>query len=196
MNGRGYNGMGLDGEFAGEVAFSDTRRNSGHRKGLNSVPHSRRCLQRILVPVDFSVSSLEGVRYALEIANKQPAEVLLLHVIALKFNWPPSGPVNVSQLRQEIWAEAESKMQALVEIMRVSGVSAQPVVQEGAPWKIIAAHAKQWGVTLIVIGGHAKKLHWSPFHRHTARRVVESAPCPVLTLPQPQISRACRGELA
>ncbi len=188
MNGRGYTGLGLNGDIAEEATFSERRRNLSDRQVLNATAQSRRCIQRILVPVDFSVSSLEGARYASEIAKNQPAEIILLHVIALKCNWPPSGPVNVFQLRQEIRAEAERKMQTVAEIMGTRGVSAQQEIKEGVPWKTISAQAKEHGVALIVLGRHAPKTFWSALHRHTARRVVESAPCPVLTLPQGQMT--------
>ena len=40
-------------------------------------------MKKILAPTDFSELSREGVRYALEMAGSQQAEVLVYHVIGL-----------------------------------------------------------------------------------------------------------------
>lgn len=184
MNGYGFNELSLAGSVAvaGTVDFSEQGRYL--HNGPEIITASRnRFSQRILVPVDFSEVSLEGARYALELAENQPTEIILLHVIDVKFNWPPSGPVNVSELREEMWGEAEKKMQNLAATIHRAAVSVQPVISEGSPWEVIATEARRRGATLILIGRETKKRHWHPFHRHTARRVMDCAPCPVLTVP-------------
>lgn len=184
MNGLGYSQLGLYGGLAdaAKTAFSDNRQFLWTCPVGNAARQGRK-MECFLVPVDFSEASLKGARQALELAKNQPAKVILLHVIALKLNWPATGPVNAPKLRQEMWAEAEEKLLAVAKKMSLSGVSVQPVITEGVPAEVISSQARENGATLIVIGRSTEKNRWPPFRRHTARRVMECAPCPVLAVP-------------
>jgi len=56
-------------------------------------------LQRILAPTDLSETSAAGVRYALELAHADGAEVILLHVIGVAEEWF-AGPKHSEPVRE------------------------------------------------------------------------------------------------
>lgn len=183
MNEYKYSQPGMEGGLpdAGEASSSSQEGQSWDGLALHRAGGGKG-LERLLVLVDFSESSLGGVRSALALAKNQPTTIILLHVIDVKFNWPATGPAIVPKLRQEIWAEAEENMHTVVKSLRQAGVPVQPVITEGVPWKVITTQAKERGVTLIVMGRGGKETGWRPFRRQTARRVAEAVSCPVLTV--------------
>ncbi len=145
--------------------------------------HGSRFMKRFLVPVDFSESSMQGLRHAMGLARNQNGEIILLHVMDVKLNWPATGPVNTGKLRDEMRAEADKKMQVLVQAISLSGVPVRPLIMEGVPSERITAQAKETEATMIVMGRRRKRSGVHLLRRHNARRVVEDAPCPVLLVP-------------
>jgi nucleotide-binding universal stress UspA family protein len=139
-------------------------------------------LTHVLVPIDFSGDSAGAIACAAKLARQHAARLTLLHVIDLNFNWPDTGPVNAKYLRQEMLAEAKEKIGLLLQTLNRAGLACETVIEEGAPWERIVACAARQAVDLILLAPHPPRRFWQLFHRHTARRVIEHAACPVLVL--------------
>ncbi len=142
------------------------------------------------MPVDFTTCSRKAVQYAIGLARGQRAKVTLLHVVDLNFNWPDTGPVNVAKFREEMWAEAAEKLGRLVQALGSAGVLVCPVIREGAPWEETVAFAESNEVDLIILGQRPRRHGWQLFRRHTAKRIAETASCPVLVLLEKDSSAA------
>gem|GEM_PF-1644474 len=135
--------------------------------------------REIMVPVDFSMPSLRALRHAAMLAQKENAHLTLLNVI--------EEPVSFRSLDKPFRERSrlESRELGLEDLARRElphDVAAHIVVCEGNPATEITRMAAQRHTDLIVVGCH--RHHWLVrlFRGHTAARVIEQAPCPVVVL--------------
>ena len=129
--------------------------------------------QRILFSTGFSGHSLRAGSSALSLAQRQGAELIVLHVITEEVD-PTVRPA-----RQRA---AVDRMKELIPASIRLEKPPQFVVEFGAAAERIQAVAGQHHANLIVLGvrqpvGFARRLKWA-----TAYEVVTNAPCPVLTV--------------
>lgn len=132
----------------------------------------------VLVPVDFSESSIAALRQAVAIARQHQAELIVLHVVEL----PKAVPYVVGMV-ESLAAVHERAVQALDQLLDSIDLpqpSAQRVVLTGRPDEQIAAQARKLDADIIVMG----MLGASGLRRlllgSTTERVLRDAPCPVL----------------
>ncbi|MDH3519328.1 MAG: universal stress protein [Myxococcales bacterium] len=143
-------------------------------------------LRRILVPVDFSESTPLLIEWAAHLAQQHGAAVTLLHAYHL--------PVEFQQLEgaylpPDFWAgvkaEAEQSLSRLAAELAQRGITAEQVVCEGYAATAIVEEAAARGVDLIVIGTHGLSGLKHLLLGSIAERVVQKAPCAVLTVKTP-----------
>lgn len=112
--------------------------------------------RRLLVPVDFSPSSLRAVRQARCIAPK--AQVVLLHVFNLPFEsrlrYASVDESTITHYRVVAWQEATQKLKALSEEAALSNDQVRLVVLNGDPTCRIAEQEQELDCDLLVMGKH------------------------------------------
>ncbi len=143
--------------------------------------------QKILVATDFSDCSQEACDYALSLASKFDASLLILHVINepvdLRGFYVPH--ISFEELEKEI-ADGATKMLDTFCKERLDGfTNFQTDVVTGVPYEEITRYAEEQGASMIVIGTHGRTGLDHLIFGSTAERVVRSAPCPVLTIRLP-----------
>jgi nucleotide-binding universal stress UspA family protein len=150
-------------------------------------------IDRILVPLDFSESSIDALRFALPFARESGARLDLLHVIepAATFYGPPGDmgylpPTYCKQQQRD--AAARLKKLAATEVRRP--VHANTLVKEGAPARVINVAAAELRSDLLVLSTHGHTGLKRFFLGSTAEAVVRRAPCPVLTVRRRVLDRA------
>lgn len=143
-------------------------------------------VNKILVPLDFSESSIDALDYAVHIAEIFGSELHLLHVVeTYEFN---SSYRDDETARQIIELGLNKKFDAI----------ANPRIKEtekdiktvyhhrvGKIYNQIVKHADEISADLIVMGTHgtSDNLNFKKFMLGSnANRVVHAAPCPVLTV--------------
>lgn len=135
--------------------------------------------KEILVPIDFSESSVTALRCARALAEGGKTRVILLNVV----EEPGSFRIldAVGQQRAGLKQRAE-RLQELADRELGSQVAARIEVREGRPSVEIVRLASQRRVDLIVVGRHPHHglRHW--LQGHTAAQLSKKAPCPVLLL--------------
>lgn len=144
-------------------------------------------INRILVPVDFSVHSERAIRYATTLARTFGAQVMLLHVVEDPFvtgAWPAETVApNIPELLSDLIKTATTQ---LAEIKRrlstQQGVVVQTAVVKGRPDREIVGFATTGAFDLIVMGTHGRTGLSHALVGSVAERVVQTAPCAVLTL--------------
>jgi len=144
---------------------------------------SRR-FSRILLPIDFSGSSLKAIPYALAISRQFGAEVHLLHVTDMA-QQPPPTLLTLPLVPQSEWNRRFMKrLQALARKYRtIRNVSAlEP--RTGTAYEEICAAAQELKSDLIVIATHGYTGYERAFLGSTAERVVQHSRCPVLVVRQ------------
>jgi nucleotide-binding universal stress UspA family protein len=133
-------------------------------------------IRRILVPTNFSNASNSAIQRAVELANQCDAVLTILHVIDIN---APDQPGGAEALMRRLWNEGSSRMAQLA-CSLVGRVEAQTMLTEGLPAEVIIEKSSEFDV--VVIAKSSGKRAWRLFSKHTARRVMEHAACPVMVL--------------
>lgn len=148
-------------------------------------PESLR-LQRMLVPVDFSSSAVEALRFVLPFAQECGARIDLLHVVT-----PLVLPAETTYLTRE-WGryEAGQRAAAAAELERLAAAELTSVpsgilVRTGDPRSVIGQVAGERRSDWVVLATHGRRGLKRFLLGSTAEAVVRRAPCPVLTVRQP-----------
>ena len=131
---------------------------------------------RILVPTDFSDTSMAAVRQGVDLARNSGAELLLLYVIpevATEF------PIELDA--QVLEAERDRVLALLAPSVRTA-VRADVVVCQGAPAQEIVRCAEERDVDVIVMGTHGRGGVSHLILGSVAEQVIRMAPCPVLVV--------------
>jgi nucleotide-binding universal stress UspA family protein len=139
-------------------------------------------IRTILVPTEFSACSVDAVARAAVLARRYDATVTIHHVIDIN---PPSALTHVGaaeDLMRQLWATGIAELRRLTEALAQQQTKTQTWIIEGLPAEVIIENSS--GFDLLVIGEQCSKSAWHPFSRHTARRVIEGAVCPVLVVHQ------------
>jgi nucleotide-binding universal stress UspA family protein len=143
-------------------------------------------LDRILVPVDFSPPSDRAIRYATTLANKFGARVSLLHVVDDPFvtgAWQAEAFIaSVPELLNELMMGARTHLGELKTELATQGFIVDTAVITGPPARAIVEHASAGHFDLIVMGTHGRAGLSHALLGSVAERVVQKAPCPVLTV--------------
>lgn len=169
-------------------AFSDKRLGLSQKPVLRSSPRSamaRRCClpsRSILVPTDFSPVSLQALDYAIGLAKRLRASILVVHVLTPAY----AGGLSDSQTRRQLAQQAEAKtlehFAALKTACRERGVVIHFVIRDGMPEFEIARVAENRHVDLIVIGRRKRGVVARWLLGSVSNEIVDVAPCPVLVV--------------
>ena len=133
-------------------------------------------IRKILVPTDYSNECRKAMQRGMAIARQFDAELTLLHVIDIT---TPGGQGTAAQLMQQLWDQGSTQM-AHVACSLAGKVEAQTLLAEGIPWEVIIEKSGEFD--LIVLGKNGREKGWKFCSKHTARRVIENARCPVMVI--------------
>lgn len=146
--------------------------------------------QRILWPTDFSELSMRGGRYALGFAERFGAELHIVHVIPpplspdVSLVVPAEVPVSVSE--PEIIEASQEALDNLVEQHFGGYGRVVTKVFFGNAWPGVCDYARDNSIDLIVVTTHGRTGLSHVLIGSTAERIVQHAPCPVLTVKHPE----------
>jgi nucleotide-binding universal stress UspA family protein len=181
---------GLDRFFLGSTAEAvvrrapcpvlTVRRRVLARAGTPQTPPSKR-INRIVVPVDFSASSRDLVKYAAAFATQFRASLVLLHVVE-HINVPTRVVYYATRLQLTVLERGMRQLAEFAERLVPANIEAEQVVRAGTPYDVIRQVARRERADLIIIAtrGHGAVKRF--FIGSTAGRVVRHAPCPVLVV--------------
>jgi nucleotide-binding universal stress UspA family protein len=148
-----------------------------------------RPIRTILVPTDFSQDAELAVATAHHLLSglEQDAKLILLHAFNLPIEYTAYGPIPTSlSFLEDAGLEAERRLYDMAQQLQREGLIVETNACEGDPAHVIAEEAQARGADLIAMGtrGHSGLRHL--FLGSTAERVVEQAPCPVMTIRRPE----------
>ncbi|MBZ5685462.1 MAG: universal stress protein [Acidobacteriia bacterium] len=139
-------------------------------------------LERILYVTDFTTSSLDGVPYALALAQDHDAQLRFVHVA----EETTMGPFHFGNSRTVAFRK---RLESLIASGKGLLQESESVVQEGDRAEGLVRIASNLRASLIVMsaGGNRPPLLW-----RTANQVVRRAHCPVLAVrgASPEYSRS------
>jgi nucleotide-binding universal stress UspA family protein len=136
---------------------------------------------RILVPLDGSRLAEAAIGHALELANGNGAEIVLVNAAQDSLAAVPEARINVSSL--QVYAGAIRGMMYLQEVanrIRRCGRAVQCDVMEGDPASAILSCARKENVDVIVMGTHRRTGVSRMFKGSVAETVAAAANRPVI----------------
>jgi universal stress protein A len=137
-------------------------------------------LKKILVPLDFSETSLKALRYAVPFALQFGAKITLVHIVRPPlYNseglYPePFAPENLVAMKEDLLGIRNAKIPADVPV--------EIIVRYGHAFEDILAIAREIRSDLIIATTHGYTGIRHLLLGSTAENVVRRAPCPVLVV--------------
>jgi nucleotide-binding universal stress UspA family protein len=143
-------------------------------------------MNKILVPVDFSVPSSWGYSYAYDLAKSIDAEVIVVHVYS-----PTTDPSNSLSSLKKMQEDAPKKRQEIEKHLKAATQVLNPsdkvkvtyIVDYGTK-NDIAHYAKIHHVDLIIMGTHGAGNGVAQVWGSNTSNVIKNAHCPVLAVPK------------
>jgi nucleotide-binding universal stress UspA family protein len=144
-------------------------------------------IERILIPTDFSESSRNALRYAIELNALFKARLFLVHVLQdfTEFSEYNLSPSILPQLYLEFEENAAKRLEEMVSGMVPPSMHCDTYILHGVPFFEIIQFSEHEKVDLIVIGTRGRTGLKQVLFGHTAEKVVKKAHCPVLSVKDP-----------
>lgn len=138
-------------------------------------------IRRILAPLDFSEHSERALEWAVSMARKCDASLLLLHVVSPP-TYPPMmvGLMDPTQFESGLREDAARKLKEAE--AKLQGITAATRVRTGEPFHEICTAAGEEHADLVVMGSHGRTGLAHVLLGSVADRVVRYAPCPVMVV--------------
>lgn len=138
---------------------------------------------KILIPVDFSDTSMLAIRHGAYIAQTTHAHLYLLHVVNSHFMSQNMFIPVVNLNQSEIESKAQAKLQQLAdEIRNQYKVNLECIIRSGTPASEVVRVAKELSASLVVMGTHG----YSPLQEimigSVALKVITRSPAPTMVM--------------
>jgi len=148
-----------------------------------SLPAMSVKIERILVPLDFSDQAPIILAWAVHLAQEHKSRLILMHAYHLPVEFQQmEGAYLPAEFWTQVKTEAEKTLEGHAAEIRKQGVEVEVLVTEGYPATAIEEEALRKAADLIVIGTHGHTGLKHLLLGSVAERVVQKAPCPVLTV--------------
>jgi nucleotide-binding universal stress UspA family protein len=139
-------------------------------------------LKRILVPVDGSDYSVRASEYAVSLAKKVGAELVVVYVIDSVVLDQMSKFTERENTELDLKADGERYVKYVVGVAQSQGVNASSFLARGIPFEQIVHLAKGLAVDLIIMGSYGRRGAERILIGSVAERVIEYTACPVLVV--------------
>jgi len=139
---------------------------------------------KILIPVDFSETSMLAIRHGAFIAQFAKSDLYLLHVVNAPFiSQNMFLPVVNLEDNSGLEKMALAKLADLAaDVKKEYGVDAKSIIKVGNPSSEVTNVAREIGASLIVMGTHG----YSPIEElvigSVALKVITKSPCPTMAM--------------
>ena len=145
-------------------------------------------LRKILLPTDFNDTAAVALKYAQAFAEVCGASMHVLHVLEDPLpGWKPEGHVTpVPRIREGMEEDARVQLGKVISMEDRKRLHAELVTKWGNPFVEIVRYAKDHEIDLIVMGTYGRGPIARMLMGSVAEKVVRKAPCPVLTVRQPE----------
>jgi nucleotide-binding universal stress UspA family protein len=163
-------------------------RQSERRSKTRSAPR----MNTILVPVDFSECSLEGLDYAIAFADRVGAKLILFHAVQLAPYTSGGFAYDLASLEEAAQKDAERHMEEFAQMAKFGGVKFETAITMGPPAEEISAFAQKNNVDLIITSTHGRTGWKHMLIGSTAEHVVRYSRSPVLVIPSHPDMRAAK----
>ena len=146
-------------------------------------------IKKILVPVDFSETSLKALDHAVAIAKLNEADITLINVVENTYSYAPSTDYtaltfsNLESFEKSVVKQSKEHLLKLTQrIKKKDGVNILGIVSTGPVKDEILDAAESMKADLIIMGTHGVRGFKEFITGSNTFRVVNEAKCPVLSI--------------
>jgi nucleotide-binding universal stress UspA family protein len=144
-------------------------------------------IQNILVPVDFTKSSLYAARYAACLAQTHNARLYVLHVRA---PFPVHGRIvagSLENVQKHQIRNDQAELPKVIPAMFKNSIEVEEIQVTGIPvYRVIVEKARQFGVDVIVMASQDRKGWQRFFKKNIIEHVIRNAPCSIFVARLPE----------
>jgi nucleotide-binding universal stress UspA family protein len=151
-------------------------------------------ITNILVATDFSEASDRALDYALSIARRYDARIVVAHVITSDSDIM-LAPEIAAQSHELAIRTAQEEIGEILISGRLRGVPHETVIDRGALWPTMESLINQHQIDLVVVGTHKVGRFKKILLGSGAEQIFRQATCPVLTV-GPAVERDAPNEAA
>ncbi len=138
-------------------------------------------MKKILVPTDFSKQSFNALNYAVQLAKKTEAEILLFHVYSVPVLPEDPTLISTAQYLEEEALESLEKLKESLEELD-SSLKISYAAKAGAPVTEISDYAKKQHVNLIVMGAQGIGYIQERIFGSTTSTLIRKVEIPVMVI--------------
>jgi len=135
-------------------------------------------IKRILIPTDFSDTSLHAVDYAAELSKVSGATLTVLFVVE-----PLYYAGDLGLMLEEHQRFGKEQLATVAARLKRRGAACRLVLRTGTPYQVIVDEAKWQKADLIIMGTHGRTGLSHLLLGSVTEKVVRTATTPVLTVP-------------
>jgi universal stress protein A len=150
-------------------------------------------IERILVPIDFSPSSLRALDEAVEFSRPYEAQVVVMFVVERGYYGSPLLVPDPKVIGAKLEKAATARLSRIQQQLERRGVDCRTVVRFGVAYQAILDEAEKINANLIVIATHGRTGIAHFLLGSVAERVIRGASCPVLVIRTVARPRAKKG---
>lgn len=152
------------------------------REQKNAKPIDR--INKILVPIDFSIHSKNALNYAVKLAHIYQSGLQLLHVVEEKIHpsFYLSGKNSIFDFMPDIISMSTDYIQKMLQETQGARLQNEIHIVEGNPARDIIKFAEENETDLIVIATHGLTALEHFFLGSVTEKVVRRVSCPVFTV--------------
>jgi nucleotide-binding universal stress UspA family protein len=144
-------------------------------------------IRNILVPVDFTKSSLYAARHAASLAQRYNARLYVLHV---KEPFPVHGRVvagSLEDVQKHRLIKEQTQLSEVVPAEFKSAIAVEEIQVSGIPvYGVIVEKARQFNVDVIVMASQDRRRWARFFKKNITARVIRNSPCSVFVVKPPE----------
>ena len=155
-----------------------------------------RQVSRIVVAVDGSPRSIEGLEQAADLAKQTGAGVIVVHVRHLPAAAMMASGIDGQPLLESVdQLESEVRRQA-IRVLEPAAVNWKLVVRSGSPGEEIVNVAVESAADLVVVGSNRHSSLHNLLLGSTAAYLTTHSPVPVLVIRSPAVKQAVPSTVA
>jgi nucleotide-binding universal stress UspA family protein len=142
-------------------------------------------MKTILVPTDFSKNAEKAFQFALMLAEKQHARIILLHVYNLAYMNPETPFRYIEEEAMEIESKAKTKLGSMQKKFKMPrGIIREALVREGMVVEVIPELVTKKKIDLVVMGTKGASGLKEVFLGSNTSAVISKVTCPVIAVPE------------
>jgi nucleotide-binding universal stress UspA family protein len=142
-------------------------------------------MKNILVPTDFSENAENALYYAIDLAKRENAKIILLNAYQINYKNPEVPLDFVLEEAKQVNNESINKLKTeSLKIAQVSNLKYEIISLEDSPIGGILNTIKQKKIDLVIMGTKGVSNVFGSIFGSNTSKIIEKANCPVIAVPE------------